>query len=132
LEKRKIPWSCQELNQNFLVIQLSPSYYTDWAILALSPIHWRLSNDLGCFSQDRSDGVATLYGRHGPSIESRWRQDLPHLSRLALGPTQPLVQCVLGLFPVVTWLDRGGYHPPQSSAKVKKADTQEGKENIQH
>jgi hypothetical protein len=38
-----------------------------------------------------SVGVATRYGLQGPRIESRWERDFPHLSRLALGPTQTLI-----------------------------------------
>ena len=36
-------------------------------------------------------GIATGYGLDGPRIESRWGRDFPHLSRPALGPTQPPV-----------------------------------------
>jgi hypothetical protein len=43
--------------------------------------------------------IATRYGLDGPGIESRWGRDFQHLSRPALGPTQPPIQGVLGLFP---------------------------------
>jgi len=39
-------------------------------------------------------GITTGYGLEGTGIESRWERDYPHLSRPALGPTQPPVQCV--------------------------------------
>jgi hypothetical protein len=48
---------------------------------------------------DRSSsvGIATGYGLDDPGIESRWGRDFSHTSRQVLGPTQPPVQCVLGL-----------------------------------
>ena len=44
-----------------------------------------------------SVGIATDYGLDGPGIESRWGARIPHLSRPALWPIQPPVQCVPGL-----------------------------------
>ena len=44
-----------------------------------------------------SVGIATGYGLDGPGIESRWGRHFLHLSRPALGLTQPPIQWVLGL-----------------------------------
>ena len=49
--------------------------------------------------RDSSVGTATRYGLDGPGIESRWGRDFSQPSRPALGPTQPPIQWVPGLFP---------------------------------
>jgi hypothetical protein len=50
--------------------------------------------------RDISVGIATRYRLGGPGIASWCGPHLPHPSRPALGPTQPPVQWVPGLFPV--------------------------------
>jgi hypothetical protein len=47
--------------------------------------------------RDSSVGIATRYGLDGPGIESRWGRDFLHLSRPALGLTQPPIQWVPAL-----------------------------------
>jgi hypothetical protein len=48
---------------------------------------------------DSSVGIVTRYRLDGLGIESWCEQDFLHLSRLALGPTQPPIEWELGLFP---------------------------------
>jgi len=67
--------------------------------------------------------IATCYGLDSPGIASWWGRDFLHPSRLALGPTQPPVQWVLGHSKGgrgVKWQGCGIGHPPPSSAKVKE------------
>jgi hypothetical protein len=67
-----------------------------------------------------SVGIVTGYRLDGPGIGSRWGQDFLHLSRPALGPTQPPVQWVASL----SWgKERPGHDadpsPPSSAVVVK-------------
>ena len=48
-------------------------------------------------NRDSSVSIANRYGLDGLGIESLWGRDFPHLSRPALGPTQPPIQWVPGL-----------------------------------
>ena len=66
-----------------------------------------------------SVGIATDYGLDGPGIESRWGE-IFHPSRPVLGPTQPPVQWVPGLFWGKERPGRDADPSPPSSAMVMK------------
>ena len=42
-----------------------------------------------CCNRVAAVGAETSNGLDGPGIESRWRPDFPHMSKPAVGPTQP-------------------------------------------
>ena len=65
-------------------------------------------------------GTVTRYGLDGPWIESRWLRGFPHLSRPALGSTQPPIKWVLISFPRVKRPDCGVNHQSPSSSEVKE------------
>ena len=65
-------------------------------------------------------GIVTGYGLDGLVIKSWWRRDFPHLSRPALGPTQPPVQWIPGLSQGKERLGCDADPSPPSSAMVKE------------
>ena len=71
--------------------------YTYQTLLKLIPVG-KEKNIEGA-GRDSSVGTATRYGLDGPGIDSRWRWEFPHPSRQALGPTQPPIRWIPGVFP---------------------------------
>jgi hypothetical protein len=69
--------------------------------------------------RDNVVSTATRYGLGGQEIESRWRRDLPHPSRPALGITHPPVQWERGFFPGGKAAGTWPWPPIPSNAEVK-------------
>ena len=69
---------------------------------------------------DGSVSIATCYELDSSGIESQWRIDFPHPSRLDMGSNQPPVQWVLASFPGVKRLGSGFDYPLTSNSEVKE------------
>jgi hypothetical protein len=70
--------------------------------------------------QDSIVSIVSHCGLDGPRIKSQVGQNFPHPSRLPLGPTQPPVWWVPGLFSGVKRPGHGIDHPLPSNAKVNE------------
>jgi hypothetical protein len=70
--------------------------------------------------RDSSVGIATRYGLDGPGIESRW--GVRFFAHVQTGTGAHPASCTMGTgtFPGVKRPGRGAYHPPPSSAEVRK------------
>jgi hypothetical protein len=67
--------------------------------------------------------VATRYGLDGAGIESRWGQGFPHLSTMALGPTQPPIQWLPGLSWGYSGQEHGVDHAPHVALRLTKEES---------
>ena len=96
---------------------LLPSVLRAIAPYLLKNIHFYPSTTR---DQDNSVDTATCYRLGGPGIESQCVRDFAHLSRQALGPTQPPIRRVPSLSPGLKRPGRGVDHPPLFNAEVKE------------
>ena len=77
-------------------------------------------HNISLMGRDSSVGIATRYGLYGLGIESRRGRDLPPQSRPVLGPTQPPIQWIPGLFPGGKAAGTWRWPLTPSSAEVKE------------
>jgi len=74
----------------------------------------------GCMDRDSVVGIVNRYRLDDLGMESRWRRDFLHPSKLALEATQPPVKWVSGLFPGLKRPGRVIEHSTLSRAEVKE------------
>ena len=79
-----------------------------------------LRDPIAFVTRNSSVSIASRHGQNGRRIESRWGRDFLHQSRSILGPTQPPIQEVPGLFPREKRSGRGLNHPPHLALWLKK------------
>jgi hypothetical protein len=78
---------------NLVVHKVSLRLYKFNAVMA----GFSLLDTTATLGRDNSVGMAPRYGLDGPGTECRCGREIPHLFRLALGPTQPPIHWVPGL-----------------------------------
>jgi hypothetical protein len=84
--------SCQRMlcNLNYIMQHVSLTLGVIFMLVCHTSFPWLSSSVVG---------IVTRYGLDGPGIESLWGRDFQQPLRQTVGPTQPALQWVPGLFP---------------------------------
>ena len=105
------------MTKNVICFLCHPVYRGNYSYRVVLVLGTRRGEEGG---RDSVVGIATRYGLEGWGIESRWGRDFPHSSRQAVGPTQPPIQRVPGLFPGGKAAGASRWPPTPSSAEAKE------------